>query len=47
MRGSGCILDRNTVCPSNPRLDEGTVVTIHMRAVPYAETAEGEKIHVK
>ena len=28
-------------------LDEGTVVTIHMRAVPYAETAEGEKIHVK
>ena len=28
-------------------LDEGTVVTIHMRAVSYAETAEGEKIHVK
>ena len=28
-------------------LDEGTTVTIHMRAVPYAETAEGEKIHVK
>ena len=28
-------------------LDEGTVVTIHMRAVPYAETAEREKIHVK
>lgn len=24
-------------------LDEGTVVTIHMRAVPYAETAEGER----
>ena len=28
-------------------LDEGTTVTIHMKAVPYAETAEGEKIHVK
>lgn len=28
-------------------LDEGTTVTIHMRAVPYTETAEGEKIHVK
>ena len=24
-------------------LDEGTVVTIHMRAVPYAETAEGKR----
>mgnify|MGYP002231551967 CR=1 FL=1 len=24
-------------------LDEGTVVTIHMRAVSYAETAEGGK----
>ena len=28
-------------------LDEGQVVPIHLRAGPYAETAEGEKIHVK
>ena len=28
-------------------LDEGTTVTIHMKAIPYAETAEGEKINVK
>ena len=28
-------------------LDEGTAVTIHMKAIPYSETAEGEKIHVK
>ena len=28
-------------------LDEGTTVTIHMKAIPYSETAEGEKINVK
>lgn len=28
-------------------LDEGTTVTIRMKAVPYAETSEGEKIHVR
>ena len=28
-------------------LEEGTTVTINMKAIPYSETAEGEKINVK